>query len=394
MDQLTIYLVIAALIIIGIIILKHIIKIILIIGLVILSFYFLTSHFNIHPSFHQNNLDFVRLPVGFKIETFADNLGGSSLSLPGANNGPRMMLAYGDNVLVSLPSSGKVVALDGKNKKTFLEGLNKPHGLASYQDWIYIAEEDKVIRVKDNNHDQIADPGTEENLLTLPSGGHWTRTIHIFDNKLYITLGSTCNVCREDEPQRATMQACDLDGKNCESYATGLRNSVDFTSYQGKIYATDNGRDNLGNDIPPEEINLIEEGKDYGWPLCYGNNIHDTDFDKNTYIRDPCQDKTPPFVEMQAHSAPLGITVYQGHSFPSQYQRKIFVAFHGSWNRNPPTGYKIVMIDPETKKVEDFATGWLEGTTVKGRPVGIINFQNSLLVSDDNAGKIYKISYA
>ena len=191
-----------------------------------------------------------------------------------------------------------------------------------------------------------------------------------------------------------SLQECNLDGTNCSTFAHGLRNAVDFAYYDSQIYATENSRDRLNNDLPPDEINIIEKNKDYGWPLCYGDKIHDYDFDQSLYILNPCEKTQPSLVDLQAHSAPLGLAFYQGDKFPQEYKGKLFVAYHGSWNRDTPTGYKVVMIDTQTKEVSDFATGWLdESYNVKGRPVGITNFRDSLLVSDDNTGKIYRIYY-
>jgi glucose/arabinose dehydrogenase len=141
---------------------------------------------------------------------------------------------------------------------------------------------------------------------------------------------------------------------------------------------------------------VIEDGKNYGWPICYGKNIHDTDFDKNVYIRNPCMEpfEMTSFIDLQAHSAPLGLAFYSGDSFPQEYRGDLFVAYHGSWNRIVPTGYKIVSIDMLNLTVKDFATGWLTNGNVLGRPVDIIVANDgSLFVSDDNAGKIYRISY-
>ncbi len=148
--------------------------------------------------------------------------------------------------------------------------------------------------------------------------------------------------------------------------------------------------------LPPDEINLVEEGKDYGWPICFGKNIHDTDFDKNVYVQNPCMEplKMPSLIDIQAHSAPLGLAFYYGDNFPQEYRGDLFVALHGSWNRREPTGYKIISIDMNDLTVRDFATGWLQDSNVLGRPVDIIVAEDgSLFVSDDNAGKIYRISY-
>ena len=166
-----------------------------------------------------------------------------------------------------------------------------------------------------------------------------------------------------------------------------------FVENKGKIIGVDNGRDGLGDDYPPEEINIIEENKNYGWPNCYGKQIHDTEYDKKTYVRNPCLDTESSFIDLQSHSAPLGLAVYNGNKFPEEYKGKIFIAYHGSWNSEKPTGYKVVTADLETNEVKDFATGWISSLVVKGRPVDIINYKEGLLISDDNAGKIYQVSY-
>jgi len=372
-------------------------KLIALIVLIVAVIY-IVNIFTIKLSPKQETVNFIELPENFKVEVFADNLGGSKFSTPGPNPGPRMLMLKDDIVFVSVPKQGEVIAFKTKNnkvdeRKIFISNLKNPHGLAYYQDWIYIAEEDRVIRVKDVNKDNVADIETLEELTKLPAGSHWTRTIKIFDNSLFISIGSVCNVCFEKDEKRATIQKCELDGNNCKTFASGLRNSVDFLKYNGKIYASENSRDMLGNNIPPDEINIIEEGKNYGWPLCYGKQIHDSEFDKNIYIRNPCEDTEPSFIDLPAHVAPLGLEVYQGTKFPEEYKNKLFVAYHGSWDSDDPVGYKLVYIDLNTKETKDFATGFLSALTVKGRPVGIINFNNDLLVTDDNAGKIYRIYY-
>lgn len=218
----------------------------------------------------------------------------------------------------------------------------------------------------------------------------------IHENALYISIGSGCNVCIEQDQRRASIAKCNIEGGDCKIFAKGLRNAVGivFHPRTGELWATDNGRDLLGDDLPPEEVNLVKEGKNYGWPICFGNKISDRDFDKNIYIRDPCADTEAPFIEMQAHSAPLGLTFYYGNNFPGEYQGNLFIAFHGSWDRGQPTGYKIVRIDMHDRGVRDFASGWLHGVTVSGRPVDIIVDNDGIMyVSDDNAGRIYRICY-
>jgi glucose/arabinose dehydrogenase len=198
---------------------------------------------------------------------------------------------------------------------------------------------------------------------------------------------------------RAAISKSNLDGSNLTVYASGLRNSVGlaFHPLTGELYATENGRDWLGDNTPPDEINLIVEGGNYGWPDCYGKNIFDTDFNNSEYTGNPCNDsgRIPSLVDLQAHSAPLGLTFYDGDMFPEKYQGDLFVCYHGSWNRQEPTGYKIVNIDMDTLEVNDFASGWLKAATISGRPVDVIVADDgSLFVSDDNAGKIYRIHYA
>ncbi len=378
-------------------------KIILLLALLAVAI-ILVVFLGIKPAVKSDTLDKIKLPPGFKIEVFADNLGGSPVSYPGTNPGPRMML-FKDNVLfVTITGQGRVVALpykEGASKAdetiTFIDGLNNPHGIDYYDGWFYIAEENRVIRVRSSGNGSVADRNSLEVLVNnLPTGGHFTRTIKVHNNSLYISIGSSCNVCYEQDERRAAITKCNLNGTNCSVFGRGLRNAVGFVFHPvtGEMYATENGRDYLGEDLPPDEINLVEEGKDYGWPICYGKNIHDTDFDKNVYIRNPCEDKTPSLIDLQAHSAPLGLAFYYGNRFPKEYQGNLFVAYHGSWNRRVPTGYKIVSIDMNTSAVADFATGWLQGGNVLGRPVDIVVAKDgSLFVSDDNAGRIYRISY-
>jgi glucose/arabinose dehydrogenase len=277
-------------------------------------------------------------------------------------------------------------------------GLLNPNNIDYNDGWFYIGEENRVIRVRETAG-HIANMSTLQVLIdNLPSGqGHFTRTVLVHNNSLFISIGSSCNVCHEADARRATIQKCSLNGSNCTLFARGLRNSVGMEAGpNGAIYATDNGRDYLGDDLPPDEINLIEEGNNYGWPICYGKNIHDTQFDNNTYIRNPCMEpfESESLVDLQAHSAPLGLAFYNATSFLQQYQGKLFVAFHGSWNRMVPTGYKVVAVDTNTYEVSDFAAGWLTTAGVAGRPVDVlISYDGSLLVSDDYAGKIYRITY-
>ena len=347
----------------------------------------------------ESELTGITLPENFFISVFADDLSGGAFSISKAN--PRFMAYYGDVLLVSIMSQGRVIALPDKNKDgkadeavTMIEGLRNPHGLAVHNGELYIASEDSVLKGSIGKRYKL------ENVQTIidgiPSdGGHSTRTILIKNGSIYLSVGSTCNACEEKHSWRASVLKCTLRGE-CEIFASGLRNSVGmaFHPETGELWGTENGRDWLGNDLPPDEINVIKKGRDYGWPACYGNGIHDADYDPGKQAS--CEKTESPILEIQAHSAPLGMAFYDGKMFPKEYVGDLFVAYHGSWNRRPPTGYKIVRVKLKnsTVEVEDFATGWLNGTSVTGRPVDVaVAKDGALLVSDDKTGKIYRISH-
>ena len=281
------------------------------------------------------------------------------------------MLAFsaaGTLVVTDTPS-GEVVALPdakhtGKAERVVkvLEGLNEPHGIAFHEGKLYVAENDK-LRYWDWDEGSLK--ATNPKLVAkLPAGGgHSTRSIVIHNGKLYVSAGSTCNVCVEKDPRRAAVTEFHLDGSSERVFATGLRNAVGVAvnAKTNSVWATVNGRDMLGDDLPPEVIvDLGQTGGDFGWPYCYGSQIPDREFTKAG--DDRCKKTIPPKVEMQAHSAPLGLTFYDGKMFPEEYRGNIFVAFHGSWNRSVPTGYKVVRVKLDAKGqpvggAEDFITG-------------------------------------
>ena len=345
------------------------------------------------------------LPEGFSISVFADDL----------VNPRDMALDPSGVIVVSVPSDGKVFALpdndgDGKADEAVMvaEGLNRPHGIAFHCDdtcQLYIAETDKVS-VYDYDKDNFRATG-EKKILDLPAGGgHFTRSILMTEidgvTKLLVSVGSSCNVCDESDWRRAKVISYDPDGSDPKVFASGLRNSVFMTLRPGtkEIWATEMGRDLLGDDIPPDEINILKEGGNYGWPICYGKNIHDTNFDKKTYFRDPCSEplETESLVDIPAHSAPLGLAFLPEMSgWPEEYEGDLFVAFHGSWNRSVPTGYKVVRYKIDggvvtSPQAEDFVSGWLIEEGATGRPADIIFSNGKMFVSDDKAGVIYSIA--
>jgi glucose/arabinose dehydrogenase len=300
------------------------------------------------------------------------------------------------NLLVSIISQGRVVALPDRNHdgiadeiKTVAEGLNSPHGLAfrcGKTCKLYIAETDQIAVY---DYDQLnLTASNKKKIIDLPDdGGHFTRTIMFIptsnQDKLLTSVGSSSNADYEKDWRQAKILISNTDGSDLKTFAT-------------QIWATEMGRDYLGDNLPPDEINIIEQDKDYGWPNCYGKNIHDADFDRNT---NPCIEpfKTASYIDIPAHSAPLGLSFFPEEGWPEEYWYNLLVAYHGSWNRTVPTGYKIVRykLDKNGNYLgkEDFITGWLtEKKRAFGRPVDILIQPGVIFISDDKAGLIYKLN--
>jgi len=327
------------------------------------------------------------VPTGFTVNLFAEGLDGArSLAL-----GP------GGAVFVTLSTDGEIVRLldtDGDGiadvRSTVLDGLSYPFGLAFRGDTMYFAEQTAVKRL---------DPGaaTPVTLIpNLPSGGHITRTIAFGpDNLLYVAIGSSCNVC-DDALPRAAVTRYNLDGSNPHTFATGLRNSVGmaFNPTTGELWANNNDRDDLGDELPPEHLNILRDGKWYGWPQCYLPGEANPE-----YPNADCSGVEPPAITFQAHSAPLGLAFYTGAMFPAEYKNRILLAQRGSWNRNEKTGYRVMMVtlsgNGKVAKYEPFVQGWLQGQEIWGRPVYTTQMKDdSVLISDDYAGAIYRVSYS
>jgi glucose/arabinose dehydrogenase len=338
----------------------------------------------------------VNVPEGFGISVFADGL-----------LNPRMM-AVGPDEQLYLAERGaqRIVRLADRNADGLVdfvevvadEGLQAPSSIAFYEDGsLYVGDTTRVLRFYPP--DDVTEVWTEYKVIIegLPSGGHTTRTVLFSPDyeTLFVSVGSSCNVCVEDDERRATIMRYDPDGGNGEIYAGGMRNAVGITFRPGteELWATNNGRDWLGDDQPPETIyRLTEAGTDAGWPQCHAARIIDPDFGEEG----DCEGVLQPVVEMQAHTAPLGLGFYTGEQFPERYQGDLFVALHGSWNRTVPTGYKVVRIPIENGNsgaVEDFAAGWLrEDGSNWGRPVDVVTGPDgSLFISDDGEGRIYRV---
>jgi glucose/arabinose dehydrogenase len=309
-------------------------------------------------------------------------------------------------VYVAERGAGRIIRLPDENGdgvadavEVAADALNQPSSIDFHKDGsLIVGETQRILRLRDPDGD-----GTfqEQDVLIdgLPSGGHSTRTVLLSPDgvHLFVSVGSSCNVCFEEDERRAAIMRYEPDGSDGEIYARGLRNAVGITFRPGtdELWATNNGRDWLGDDQPPETVYVVEKGDDAGWPRCHSGRIVDPDYGQP----DACEGVDDPVIEMQAHSAPLGLTFYTGEQFPEVYRGDLFIAFHGSWNRTVPTGYKIVHVPMEDGKpgpLADFATGWLrEDGSRWGRPVDALTGPDgSLLISDDGEGFIYRIFYA
>jgi glucose/arabinose dehydrogenase len=337
----------------------------------------------------------LRAPRGVVVTEFA--------RVPGA----RFMTVGPDGaVYVSQPRAGQVTRLrdadgDGtaESQAVAVSGLNRPHGLAFRNGWLYIANTDALVRVRLDANGVGA--GTPERVTSYTGGGgHWTRTV-LFgaDSAIYVSIGSSCNICEERSPERAAVMRYDAGGGNGRVFASGLRNAVGMALHPttGQIWVTQNERDNLRPDhqnLPPEEINILRDGAHYGWPYCHSDRVPNPEFGD----AERCRSTEPPALGMQAHSAPLGIVFLAGATrLPAGMRGDALVAFHGSWNRDEPTGYKVVRVrvrDGRPVSYEDFLTGWRAGGGRSwGRPVDVaVHADGSVLISDDQGGVIYRVT--
>ena len=346
----------------------------------------------------------LKLPKGFQINVFAE----------GDFKYPRWMaLAPNGDVFVADSRANSIIILRDKNKDgtaderfTFAENLSQPFGMAFYKDWFYVANTDSVVRFKYKNGQTKAD-GAPEKIIELTEGGynqHWTRNL-IFspdNSKLFVSIGSATNASVEADPRRAAISVYDTDGKNHRIFASGLRNPIGlaFNPANNELWTAVNERDGLGDDLVPDYITSVKDGGFYGFPFAYiGQNEEPRLKGQNPEM---VKKTIVPDVLLTSHSAALGIVFYDGKMFPKEYSGDAFVALHGSWNRERLTGYKIIRVRFENGKLagnsyEDFLSGWLPDETsneVWGRPVGLlVNSDGSLLIADDGAKKIWRVSY-
>ena len=336
----------------------------------------------------------LHLPPGFHAAVFYNGL-----------TAPRFIAFSPDGTLfVAESATGSIVALPdpghtGKAQRKIVvaNGLDHPTSLVFYNGMLYVGEMSRVSRFALGEDLKV----TSKQVIVpdLPPGGnHITRTVLVGpDGNLYVSIGSSCNVCIETDPHRAAVWMYHLDGSGGRLYARGLRNAVGMAinPWNRQIWVTNNGRDLMGDNTPPETVYALQDGGNYGWPRCQAGDIIDPDFGHTG----DCNGVIQPLVKMQAHSAPLGLAFYNAAQFPRQFHG-LFVAFHGSWNRSVPTGYKVVFVPLDASgrvsgPAQDFATGWLvNDNDAVGRPVGLaIGPDGTLYVSDDKSGIIYRITY-
>ena len=334
----------------------------------------------------------LKVPKGFKIEVYAS----------GIPNARSLRLGDKGTVFVSNRVLDKVYAIverNGKREaKVIASGLDRPNGLAFHKGTLYIAEGAKISKLE-NIEDSLDNPPKPvliySDFLNHQSHG-WKFMALGPDNKLYVNVGSPCNIC-EPPPTNGQIRRINLDGSGAEIVARGVRNSVGFDWHpvSKEFYFTDNGRDWLSEDLPEDELNRVTKlGQHFGFPYCHQGNFTDREFGWGR----SCDEFEKPIALLGPHSAALGMRFYTGKMFPSQYQNAIFIARHGSWNRTKKIGGDIIVAklnkDGSVKSQELFLTGFLQNNEYTGRPVDVqVMKDGSLLVSDDHAGAVYRVTY-
>jgi putative membrane-bound dehydrogenase-like protein len=340
-------------------------------------------------------IDQIVLPPGFTITVFAENV----------TNARAMCWGDKGTLFVGSRSEGVVHALrdtDGDGKadvqQVIAKDLEMPVGVAFKDGALYVSAVGSILRY-DNIEDKLATPPAAVVVTdTYPTETHhgWKFIAFGPDGKLYVPVGAPCNICLSEDSVYASITRIDADGSGREIVAHGVRNTVGFDWHPetGELWFTDNGRDMMGNDMPECELNrLAKVGDHFGYPHCHAGDIPDPEYGEGR----PCQDFVPPAAKLGPHTAPLGMRFYTGEQFPAKYRNAIFIAQHGSWNRSTPIGYRLMVAYPKsdgTATAEVFAEGWLKGSSAWGRPVDVLVAPDgSLLVSDDAADMIYRISY-
>ncbi|MGN6533434.1 MAG: PQQ-dependent sugar dehydrogenase, partial [Ginsengibacter sp.] len=345
--------------------------------------------------FKKYKLDNIKLPQGFKIEVYAE--ASSARSLCVSPDGTVFVGTRNDKVF-AIPDKNN----DSKADKVYqiADGLSSPNGVAFKDGSLYIGASSTIYKM-DSIESHLDNPQKPFAIYNkYPSDAHHGLRYIGFgpDGKLYVAVGAPCNVCIPSQPIYGTITRINPDGTGLEAFARGVRNSVgfDWDPSSKQIYFTDNGRDDMGDDIPNDELNTApQEGMNFGFPYCHQGNIPDPEFGKGKN----CNDYTPPVKLLGAHVASLGMRFNTGNMFPPEYKNAIFIAEHGSWNRTIPVGYRIAVIKRDANgnqgTPEVFADGWLQNEReVTGRPVDVQFLKDgSMLISDDYNGVVYRITY-
>ena len=340
-------------------------------------------------------LDKIELPPGFKIELYAE----------GVVNARSMTLSPSGVLFVGTRREGKLYAVVDSNRDNradkiwvLAKGLNMPNGVAFRNGSLYVAEVNRILRY-DKIESRLQSPPEPVVVSSqFPSDRHhgWKYIAFGPDERLYVPVGAPCNVCEKSDKRFSTIMRMKPDGRDLEIFAHGVRNTVgfDWRPETGELWFTNNGRDWMGDDLPPDTLHRAPQGGlHFGFPYCHGGDIPDPDFG----TKRSCDEFSPPTLKLGAHVAALGMKFYQGEMFPPHYKGSIFIAEHGSWNRSIPIGYRItrvVLQGDRPLRYEVFASGWLQKDRAWGRPVDVLVMPDgALLVSDDRAGVIYRISY-
>ncbi len=338
-------------------------------------------------------LDTIKLPPGFRIDLFAADVPGAR-TLARADNGLVFAGTMREGAVYALTPSG-----DGTRAArvdVVAKGLSLPNGVAARGGDLYVAEETRLLRYRGIASKPSNAPAPEVLFAGFPrQPGHGWRHIGFGpDGRLYVSIGAPCNICDPGDPYASIARMAE-DFSGFEIFARGVRDSqgFDWQPGAGVLWFTDNGRDGLGDDVPPDELDRAPAaGLNFGYPFCYGRGTPDPKFPG----RD-CAGFVPPAAELPAHVAPLGMRFYTGSRFPREYRGGVFIAEHGSWNRSTPIGYRVTTAAVAGDRADNyrvFAEGWLRGGTPWGRPVDVLVMPDgALLVSDDLAGVVYRIAY-
>jgi len=341
-------------------------------------------------------LERIKLPPGFTIELLA--------RVPGARE-----MTFGANGTLFVGSTqGQVFAVEdgvagdaarSPVVRTIASGLREPAGVAFRNGALYVSAVSRILRFDDIERRLLNPPEPVVVSAAFPTEGSHGRKFIAFgpDGKLYVPVGAPCNICEPDPDRYANIMRMNADGSSLETFARGIRNTVgfDWDPRSGELWFTNNGRDLLGDDMPPDTLNhAARAGQDFGYPYCHAGTIADPQFG----ARKPCSGFTPPAQRLGPHVAALGMRFYTGSQFPAQYRDQIFIAEHGSWNRSRKIGYRVTLVrlDASRKAVsyEPFAEGWLQDESAWGRPSDVqVAPDGSLLIADDAAGAVYRVRY-